>query len=78
MTLSPDTRDDSTLRPQPVGHDAFHGCSQRIEAPCGASWGPYRLAERLHNGDTACHGCQRTFRPHELPQAANCHRRTAA
>ncbi len=65
------------LRPQPVHHDPYHGC-RRIEAPCGATLGPYRLGERLRNGDTACHGCGRVYRPHELPQAAHCGRRVAA
>ncbi len=84
QTTPLDETDDSTRRAlraresRLVQHDAFGGCGERIDPPCGDfSWRPYRPAERLRNRDTVCHACGKRYRPWELPQA-HCGRRTPA
>ncbi len=76
MTPSPDTANDSTLRPQLTAHDG--SCGSRRPTPCGVTLGPFQPAETLRNGDTLCHLCSTRYRPHELRLAACCGRRTAA
>ena len=58
-----------TLPPaRPVRHPG--PCGARRDPPCGSAvLAPYRAAEVLRNGSTACHGCGLTFRPWELPMA---------
>ena len=64
MTLSPDTRDDSTLRPQPIRHDG--SCGERIFPPCDSrALAPFKAAEQLPNLTVLCHQCGLTWRPSE-------------
>jgi len=63
-------------RPRPVAHPG--PCGNRLPTPCGVMLGPYLPAETLPGSlDVLCHLCGGRYRPHELPQAAHCHRRTA-
>lgn len=54
---------------RPVRHS--FGCGERIPCPAHGRLGPYNPAERLRNGDVIAHDCGRTWRPHELSQAAS-------
>ena len=60
--------------PHRIDHDG--ACGERIQPPCGnTDLSPFLGAERLSSGDTLCHRCGSTFRPHELTQSQHCSRR---